>query len=182
MSISHGRLSPASLHISSERDERGPQRESACQLGVDFKFPAFADVAAARTRRAGPVAVHRVQPAPHSMGTRRCKVVLVFGMGMGMGRGNSSLRAVRLGLLVMVILAGVVFHHTGGVYDTIHVLYLVLIVGLLGFALMTRRRRQSPGGTAGGSWGGTSGGSWGATPSAPSTDRPNDPRSDSSTN
>jgi len=95
-----------------------------------------------------------------------------------MGRGNPSLRAVRLGLLVMVILAGVVFHHSGGVYDTIHVLYLVLIVGLLAFALVTRRRRQPPGGTSAGSWGGTSGGSWGgvnrppATPSPSPTDGP----------
>jgi hypothetical protein len=74
-----------------------------------------------------------------------------------MGRGNSSLRAARLGLLVMVILAGVVFHRSGGVYQTIHVLYYVLIVGFLVFALATRRRRgsQPRGGTAGGSWGGT---------------------------
>jgi hypothetical protein len=88
---------------------------------------------------------------------------------------------VRLGLLVMVILAGVVFHHSGGAYDTIRALYLVLVVGFLAFAIMTRRRRsQSPGGTAGGSWGGTSGGSWGgagvssppATPTAPPSDPP----------
>ncbi len=108
--------------------------------------------------------------------------------GMGMGRGNSSLRTIRLGLLVMVILAGVVFHHSGGVYDTIHAIYYVLIVGFLVFAIATRRRaRQSPGGgtaggsfgdgVSGGSWGGgTSGGSWGnnpppAQPSA-STDPP----------
>jgi hypothetical protein len=97
--------------------------------------------------------------------------------GMGMGRGNSSLRMLRLGLLVMVILAGVVFHHSGGVYDTIHAIYYVLIVGFIVFAIATRRRsRQSPGGTAGGSWGGTSGGSWGNTPPPaqppPSSDPP----------
>jgi hypothetical protein len=80
-----------------------------------------------------------------------------------MGRGNSSLRYLRLGLLVMVILAGVVFHHSGGVYDTIHAIYYVLIVGFIVFAIATRRRaKQSSGGTAGGSWGGgASGGSWG---------------------
>jgi hypothetical protein len=80
-----------------------------------------------------------------------------------MGRGNSSLRYLRLGLLVMVILAGVVFHRSGGIYDTIHAIYYVLIIGFLVFAIATRRRaRQSPGGTAGGSWGGgASGGSWG---------------------
>jgi hypothetical protein len=99
--------------------------------------------------------------------------------GMGMGRGNSSLRMLRLGLLVMVILAGVVFHHSGGVYDTIHAIYYVLIVGFIVFAIATRRRsRQSPGGTAGGSWGGTSGGSWGNTPPPaqppPSSDPPID--------
>jgi hypothetical protein len=90
---------------------------------------------------------------------------------MGMGRGNSSLRAIRLGLLVMVILAGVVFHHSGGVYDTIHVIYIVLIVGFLVFALATRRRggRQPQGGTAGGSWGGPVRGQWGAGTSAPAT-------------
>jgi hypothetical protein len=92
---------------------------------------------------------------------------------LGMGRGNSPLRAVRLGAFVLVILAGVVFHHSGGVYQTIHVLYLVLIVGVLAFALLTRTRRgkQSPSGTAGGSWGGL-GGSAAAPTSPPSTERP----------
>jgi hypothetical protein len=106
--------------------------------------------------------------------------------GMGMGRGNSSLRYLRLGLLVMVILAGVVFHRSGGIYDTIHAIYYVLIVGFLLFAIVTRRRARQSGGTAGGSWGGgASGGSWGGRPAGgswgdtppppqppPSTDRP----------
>jgi hypothetical protein len=75
---------------------------------------------------------------------------------MGTGRGNSSLRAVRLGAFVLVILAGVVFHHSGGVYQTIHLLYLVLVVGVLGYALLARSRRgnRSPSGGVGGSWGG----------------------------
>jgi len=91
-----------------------------------------------------------------------------------MGRGNSSLRAVRLGLLVMVILAGVVFHRSGGTYQAIHVLYYVLIVGFVGFALMTRRRRgnQAPGGTPGGSRGGIDRAP--AAPSSPSTAQSSD--------
>jgi len=96
--------------------------------------------------------------------------------GMGMGRGNSSLRAIRIGLLVMVILAGVVFRHSGGTYDAIRGVYYVLIVGFLVFAFVTRRRAgQSRGGTAGGSWGGTSGGSWGNRPPPPQPPPSSDP-------
>jgi hypothetical protein len=97
-----------------------------------------------------------------------------------------------LGALVLVILAGAVFHHSGGVYQTIHVLYLVLIVGFLAFALLNRSRRGkgSSTGTAGGSWGGGVGGTPGG-PTSPATERPrglidnehdlgpNDPRPDS---
>jgi len=60
---------------------------------------------------------------------------------MGMGRPNSSLRTVRLCLLALVVLAGIAFHHSGGVYDTIRVLYLALVIGFVVFAASTRRRR-----------------------------------------
>lgn len=74
---------------------------------------------------------------------------------MGMGRGNSSLRTICIGALVLVLLAGVVFHHSGGAYDTIRVLYFALIIGFLVFATTARRLRgRNPGpGGVGGSWG-----------------------------
>jgi hypothetical protein len=84
------------------------------------------------------------------------------------------MRAVRLGALVLVILAGVVFHRSGGVYQTIHVLYFVLIVGILAFALLNRNRRGSrpPSGTAGGSWGSGGGTATTATSSSAPSQRP----------
>jgi hypothetical protein len=56
---------------------------------------------------------------------------------------------------VLVLLAGVVFHHSGGAYDTIRVLYFALIIGFVVFAATARRRRgRSPGqASVGGSWG-----------------------------
>lgn len=108
---------------------------------------------------------HRADRAVSTTISAPAAVASLSMFGMGMGRGNSSLRTIRIGLLVMVILAGVVFRHSGGAYDTIRGIYYVLIVGFLVFAIVTRRRAGlSRRGTAGGSWGGSSGGSWGNRP------------------
>jgi hypothetical protein len=59
----------------------------------------------------------------------------MFGLGYG---GRSALRYVRLALLILILLAAVVFHGHGKAYDTIHAVYFVAVIGLLGFALFTR--------------------------------------------
>jgi hypothetical protein len=78
----------------------------------------------------------------------------MFGLGYG---NRSPLRYLRLGLLILIVLAAVVFHGKGRAYDTIHDVYFVLIIGLLGFALFSRgrsRRNQMGGGPMGGPMGG----------------------------
>jgi hypothetical protein len=99
---------------------------------------------------------------------------------MGMSGANSSLRTIRLGLLVLVVLAGVVFHHSGGAYITIRVLYFALVIGFVVFAATARRRRgRNPGqGSVGGSWGDINGS--GATPNAGTTASGDSPTTDSS--
>jgi hypothetical protein len=74
---------------------------------------------------------------------------------MGMGGRNPAFRAVRLGALVLVVLAGVVFHHSGGAYNAIHFLYIALVIGFLAVSISTRRRRAGAPvqGGAAGSWG-----------------------------
>jgi hypothetical protein len=78
---------------------------------------------------------------------------------------------------VLVVLAGIVFHHSGGVYDTIRVIYLALVIGFLVFAASARRRRgRNPSqGTAGGPWGGMSGGQ---SPFPGSSQQPGSPQTD----
>lgn len=84
-------------------------------------------------------------------------------IGMGMGRGNSKMRAFRIGVLVLVLLAGVVFHHSGPTYDAIRILYYAFIIGFLVFAF--RSRRQGVGGpprnSLGNSWNRSNSQRWG---------------------
>jgi hypothetical protein len=62
----------------------------------------------------------------------------------GFGSRNPQLRYLRLGALVVLILAGSAFHHSGPTYDAIRVVYYALILGVIGYALYHRsgaRRR-----------------------------------------
>jgi hypothetical protein len=76
--------------------------------------------------------------------------VVVFG---GMGGSRSNLRLIRIGLLVAVLLIGASLHHSGSTYNTIHVIYLVIIVGLLVASVVIRKRsgrgRRGSGGRGG---------------------------------
>jgi hypothetical protein len=47
---------------------------------------------------------------------------------------------IRLGLLVLLIVGGVLFHHQGRAYEVIRVVYLVAIVGFLVWRISTRQR------------------------------------------
>jgi hypothetical protein len=57
----------------------------------------------------------------------------------GMGYRNPTTRYLRIGALVIVLLAGAVLHHSGGIYNVIHVAYLALIVGFLVVGFASRR-------------------------------------------
>lgn len=65
---------------------------------------------------------------------------------------RANYMAMRLGLLAVLIVGGAIFHHRGPAYDVIHVLYIVAVLGFLGWRLVRRRRRVSqnrdPGGPA----------------------------------
>jgi hypothetical protein len=67
----------------------------------------------------------------------------VFFLG-GMGGGNPRMRSFRIGALVLIVLAGVVLHHTGRAYEAIRLIYFALIIGLL-FASFRGRRTNVPG-------------------------------------
>jgi threonine/homoserine/homoserine lactone efflux protein len=49
--------------------------------------------------------------------------------------------AMRLGLLAILIVGGAIFHHHGPAYDVIHVVYIVAVLGFLGWRIMRRRQR-----------------------------------------
>lgn len=59
--------------------------------------------------------------------------------GLGYGR-RSPLRYLRLGLLLLLILAGLLLHGHGRTYNSIHDVYLVLVLGLLGYGLFMRNQ------------------------------------------
>jgi hypothetical protein len=63
----------------------------------------------------------------------------------GMGGGNRSLRFVRIGALVLILLIGAAFHDKGSAYNTIHIVYIVLIVALLLTGLVLSRRGRGSG-------------------------------------
>jgi hypothetical protein len=67
----------------------------------------------------------------------------------GLGPRNPQLRVIRLGILVLVILAGVVFHHQGSTYDAIRVGYYVVLVAFIGYAFSARSRAKRGGGPMG---------------------------------
>lgn len=61
----------------------------------------------------------------------------------GGGGPRANYMAMRLGLLAFLIVGGAIFHHRGPAYDVIHVVYLVALVGFLGWRLMKRRQRTA---------------------------------------
>jgi hypothetical protein len=67
----------------------------------------------------------------------------------GLGPRNPQLRVIRLGILVLVILAGVVFHDHGPTYEAIHIGYYVILVAFIGYAFYARSRATRGGGTMG---------------------------------
>jgi hypothetical protein len=63
-----------------------------------------------------------------------------------MGGGRSNLRFIRLGVLVVFLVLSASLHHRGSTYNVIHVLYLVIIVGLVVALIASRRRGGGRGG------------------------------------
>jgi hypothetical protein len=64
----------------------------------------------------------------------------------GMGGGNrSSLRFIRIGALILILLIGAAFHDKGSVYNSIHIVYIVLIVALLATGIVLSRRSRGSG-------------------------------------
>ena len=105
----------------------------------------------------------------------------MFG-GMSGGRGMSGLRMVRIGLLVAFLILVATLHGHGSTYNDIHIVYLVLVVGILIFAVTQRRRQGGMGrggmgrgrmGQGGPDGGPTGSGSYGTPPPPPiSVDNP----------
>jgi hypothetical protein len=61
----------------------------------------------------------------------------------------SNYRMIRIGLLIAVIVGGLIFHHQGHAYDTIRVIYVVVVLGFLAWRISLRmgrpRRSRNPG-------------------------------------
>jgi hypothetical protein len=53
----------------------------------------------------------------------------------------SNYRIMRIGLLIAVIVGGLIFHHQGHAYETIRIVYVVIVVGFLIWRLSTRSSR-----------------------------------------
>jgi hypothetical protein len=62
---------------------------------------------------------------------------------MFFGSRNPQMRSMRLVLLVVLLVAGAAFHHTGATYTAIRVVYYAVILGALGFAFALWRRSVS---------------------------------------
>jgi hypothetical protein len=56
-----------------------------------------------------------------------------------MGYRNPTTRYLRIGAFVLVLLAGSLFHHSGGTYTVIRYAYYALIIGLLVMSFRSRR-------------------------------------------
>jgi hypothetical protein len=68
---------------------------------------------------------------------------------MFFGSRNPHLRYLRVGLLVVLLVAGTAFHHAGPTYTAIRIVYYALLLGALGFAFSRRSastHHQSPSG------------------------------------
>ena len=69
--------------------------------------------------------------------------MMAFGFG-----GNKKFRGYWIGALALVILAGVVFHHSGRTYETIRILYYAAIIGMLVYRFRSRRQLMGRNGGA----------------------------------
>jgi hypothetical protein len=72
----------------------------------------------------------------------------------GMGGGRSTLRMVRLGALVLFLILAVTLHGHGSTYNTLHVVYFVIIAGVLVASIAGRGRGQGRNGPRGPGFGG----------------------------
>jgi hypothetical protein len=90
------------------------------------------------------------------------------GMGGGIGGGRSTLRMVRFGALAVFLILAATLHDRGSTYNTLHVVYFVIIAGLLvaSFAGRRGRGRFGSGGPGGSRLGGGSFGSGSPRPDA----------------
>ncbi len=97
----------------------------------------------------------------------------------GMGGGRSTLRMVRLGVLVVFLILAATLHGHGSTYNTLHVVYFVIIIGLV-IAAFAGRRGSGRFGSGGSSGSRVGGGSFGSGPPRPdgAPDNP-DPDADS---
>jgi hypothetical protein len=57
---------------------------------------------------------------------------------MFFGSRNPQMRYLRVGLLVVLLVAGTAFHHTGPTYTAIRVVYYAVLLGALAFAFSRR--------------------------------------------
>jgi hypothetical protein len=97
----------------------------------------------------------------------------------GMGGGRSTLRMVRFGVLAVFLILAATLHDRGSTYNGLHVVYFVIIAGLL-VASFARRRGRGRFGSGGPGGSRLGGGSFGSAP--PRADAPPDnpdPESDS---
>jgi hypothetical protein len=53
----------------------------------------------------------------------------------------SNYRMMRIGLLIAVVVGGLIFHHQGHAYDTIRIVYVVVILGFLVWRVAMRTGR-----------------------------------------
>jgi hypothetical protein len=60
-----------------------------------------------------------------------------------MGGGNSTLRAIRIALLVGFLVLATTLHGHGSTYNTLHIVYFVLVIGLLIASFSMRGGRRS---------------------------------------
>jgi hypothetical protein len=63
------------------------------------------------------------------------------GGGFGGRGGNANMRYLRIGAIVVLLLSGVIFHHSGPVYDTLRFAWYGLVIGGLAYGLSRRRAR-----------------------------------------
>jgi hypothetical protein len=66
-----------------------------------------------------------------------------------MGGGRSSLRFIRFGMLAVFLVLATTLHRQGSAYNTIHVIYFVVIAGLLVATFAFRGRGGGGGGRFG---------------------------------
>jgi hypothetical protein len=70
-----------------------------------------------------------------------------------MGGGRSTLRMVRLGVLVLFLVLTATFRGHGSTDHTLHVVYLIIFVGLIIATVVMSRRRGGGGGPGSGRFG-----------------------------